>query len=115
MGRKMAAGNGLSNSAHPTAARNRTSKIARQELERPAASEGGTALPLSSTPWAFLQGCTYVKDAADLDAVYAIQDKYKLKRDEKEWHFEERSFGSFYRSMSLPFTPKDDVPFRDRR
>jgi HSP20 family protein len=29
------------------------------------------------------------------------------KRDEKNWHVEERSFGSFYRSMSLPFTPED--------
>jgi HSP20 family protein len=28
-------------------------------------------------------------------------------KDEKDWHVEERSFGSFYRSMSLPFEPED--------
>ena len=27
--------------------------------------------------------------------------------DEKEWHVEERTYGSFYRSMSLPFKPED--------
>ena len=37
-----------------------------------------TALPPSSTPWAFLQVRTAVKDASDLDAAHAIQDKYKL-------------------------------------
>ena len=26
---------------------------------------------------------------------------------EKDWHVEERSYGSFYGSMSLPFTPAD--------
>ncbi len=35
------------------------------------------------------------------------EKKQELKRDEKDWHIEERSFGSFYRSMSLPFTPED--------
>jgi hypothetical protein len=39
---------------------------------------GVTALPPSPTPWAFLQVRTYVKDASDLDAAHAIQDKYKL-------------------------------------
>ena len=39
---------------------------------------GVTALPPSSTPWAFLQVRTAVKDASDLDAAHAIQDKYKL-------------------------------------
>jgi hypothetical protein len=39
---------------------------------------GVTALRPSSTPWAFLQVRTYVKDASDLDAAHAIQDKYKL-------------------------------------
>lgn len=37
-----------------------------------------TALPPSSTPWAFLSVRTAVKDASDLDAAHAIQDKYKL-------------------------------------
>ena len=39
---------------------------------------GVTALPPSSTPWAFLQVRTAVKDASDLEAAHAIQDKYKL-------------------------------------
>lgn len=40
--------------------------------------EGVTALPPSSTPWAFLQVRTYVKDASDLEAAHAIQDGYTL-------------------------------------
>lgn len=35
------------------------------------------------------------------------EKKQESKRDEKDWHIEERSFGSFYRSVSLPFTPED--------
>ena len=37
-----------------------------------------TALPRSSTPWAFVLVRTYIKDASDLKAAFAIQDKYKL-------------------------------------
>jgi hypothetical protein len=39
---------------------------------------GVTALPTSSTPWAFVLVRTYISGAADLDAAHAIQDKYKL-------------------------------------
>ncbi len=39
---------------------------------------GVTALPPSSTPWAFVLVRTYVKGVSDLPAAYAIQDKYKL-------------------------------------
>ena len=35
------------------------------------------------------------------------QQKAESTRDEKEWHVEERTYGSFYRSMSLPFKPED--------
>ncbi len=35
------------------------------------------------------------------------EKKEESKRDEKDWHVEERSYGSFYRSMSLPFTPAE--------
>jgi HSP20 family protein len=35
------------------------------------------------------------------------EKKHEEKRDEKDWHVEERSFGSFYRSMTLPFSPAD--------
>ena len=33
--------------------------------------------------------------------------KKETKREEKDWHIEERSYGSFYRSLSLPFKPDD--------
>ncbi len=33
--------------------------------------------------------------------------KEESKRDEKDWHIEERSYGSFYRSLTLPFEPED--------
>lgn len=39
---------------------------------------GVTALPPSSTSWAFLQVRTAVKDASDLDAAHAIQNQYRL-------------------------------------
>jgi HSP20 family protein len=35
------------------------------------------------------------------------EKKEESTKDEKDWHVEERSYGSFYRSMSLPFTPAD--------
>jgi HSP20 family protein len=35
------------------------------------------------------------------------EKKEETKKDEKDWHVEERSYGSFYRSMSLPFNPPD--------
>jgi HSP20 family protein len=35
------------------------------------------------------------------------EKKKETKKDEKDWHVEERSYGSFYRSMSLPFNPPD--------
>ena len=35
------------------------------------------------------------------------EKKEESARDEKDWHVEERSYGSFYRSMSLPFSPDE--------
>ena len=35
------------------------------------------------------------------------EKKGETKKDEKDWHMEERSYGSFYRSLSLPFKPED--------
>ena len=35
------------------------------------------------------------------------EKKGETKKDEKDWHVEERSYGSFYRSLSLPFKPED--------
>jgi hypothetical protein len=39
---------------------------------------GVTALPRSKTPWAFVLLRTYISGPSDLQAAYAIQDKYKL-------------------------------------
>ena len=39
--------------------------------------------------------------------VISGEKKEESTREEKDWHVEERSFGSFYRSMSLPFEPED--------
>jgi HSP20 family protein len=39
--------------------------------------------------------------------VISGEKKEETKKDEKDWHVEERSYGSFYRSMSLPFKPTD--------
>jgi len=35
------------------------------------------------------------------------EKKGETKKDEKDWHVEERRYGSFYRSLSLPFKPED--------
>ena len=39
--------------------------------------------------------------------VISGEKKEETKKDEKDWHVEERSYGSFYRSMSLPFRPDE--------
>ena len=39
--------------------------------------------------------------------VISGEKKEETKKDEKDWHVEERSYGSFYRSMSLPFRPEE--------
>ena len=39
--------------------------------------------------------------------VISGEKKEESTKEEKDWHVEERSFGSFYRSMSLPFEPED--------
>ena len=39
--------------------------------------------------------------------VISGEKKEETKKDEKDWHVEERSYGSFYRSISLPFKPED--------
>ena len=39
--------------------------------------------------------------------VISGEKKAESTREEKDWHVEERSYGSFYRSMSLPFEPED--------
>ena len=39
--------------------------------------------------------------------VISGEKKAESKKQEKDWHIEERSYGSFYRSISLPFEPED--------
>ncbi len=38
--------------------------------------------------------------------VISGEKKAESTKEEKDWHVEERSYGSFYRSMSLPFEPE---------
>ena len=42
----------------------------------------------------------------DNQLVISGEKKVESTKEEKEWHVEERSYGSFYRSMSLPFEPE---------
>jgi HSP20 family protein len=43
----------------------------------------------------------------DNQLVISGEKKAESTKEEKDWHVEERSYGSFYRSMSLPFEPED--------
>ena len=43
----------------------------------------------------------------DNQLVISGEKKPESTKEEKDWHVEERSYGSFYRSMSLPFEPED--------
>jgi HSP20 family protein len=39
--------------------------------------------------------------------VISGEKKAQSTKEEKDWHVEERSYGSFYRSMFLPFEPEE--------
>jgi HSP20 family protein len=43
----------------------------------------------------------------DNQLVISGEKKAESTKEEKDWHVEERSYGSFYRSMFLPFEPED--------
>jgi HSP20 family protein len=43
----------------------------------------------------------------DNQLVISGEKKADVTKEEKDWHVEERSYGSFYRSMSLPFEPEN--------
>lgn len=43
----------------------------------------------------------------DNQLVISGEKKAESTKEEKDWHIEERSYGSFYRSMSLPFEPEE--------
>src|SRR6478672_2287697 len=44
---------------------------------------------------------------AENQLIISGEKKAESTKDEKNWHVEERSYGSFYRSMLLPFEPED--------
>ena len=43
----------------------------------------------------------------DNQLVISGDKKVESTKEDKNWHVEERSYGSFYRSMLLPFEPED--------
>ena len=43
----------------------------------------------------------------DNQLIISGEKKAESTKEEKYWHVEERSYGSFYRSMLLPFEPED--------
>ena len=43
----------------------------------------------------------------DNQLVISGEKNAESRKEEKDWHVEERSYGSFYRSISLPFEPED--------
>jgi HSP20 family protein len=43
----------------------------------------------------------------DNQLVISGEKKAESTKEEKDWHVEERSYGSFYRSMFLPFEPEE--------
>ena len=43
----------------------------------------------------------------DNQLIISGEKKVESTKDEKDWHIEERSYGSFYRSMFLPFEPEE--------
>ena len=45
----------------------------------------------------------------DNQLIISGEKKAESTKEEKDWHVEERSYGSFYRSMSLPFEPEDEA------
>jgi HSP20 family protein len=45
----------------------------------------------------------------DNQLVISGEKKAESTKEEKDWHIEERSYGSFYRSMFLPFEPEEEA------
>jgi HSP20 family protein len=86
-----------------------------RKLPSPSIGAGVPAIDVAETNDAFevtaeLPGVEEKDINVSLDGnrlVISGEKKQETKRDEKDWHVEERSYGSFYRSMSLPFRPDD--------
>ena len=86
-----------------------------RNLPSPSIGAGAPAIDVAETNDAFevtaeLPGVEEKDIKVSLDGnrlVISGEKKQETTRDEKDWHVEERSYGSFYRSMSLPFKPDD--------
>jgi HSP20 family protein len=76
---------------------------------------GAPAINVAETKDAFevtaeLPGVDEKDIKVSLDAnqlVISGEKKVESTKEEKDWHVQERTYGSFYRSMSLPFEPED--------
>jgi HSP20 family protein len=86
-----------------------------QNLSTPDIGAGAPAINVAETRDAFevtveLPGVDEKDIKVNLDdnqLVVSGEKKVESTKEEKNWHVEERSYGSFYRSMSLPFEPED--------
>lgn len=86
-----------------------------QKPSAPGIGAGAPAISVAETKDAFevsaeLPGVDEKDIKVSLDEnqlVISGEKKAESTREEKDWHVEERSYGSFYRSMSLPFEPED--------
>ena len=86
-----------------------------QDLSSPDIGAGAPAINVAETKDAFevtaeLPGVDEKDIKVSLDSnqlVISGEKKAESTKEEKDWHVEERSYGSFYRSMSLPFEPED--------
>ena len=86
-----------------------------QNLSTPDIGAGAPAINVAETKDAFevtaeLPGVDEKDIKVSLDdnqLVISGEKKAESKREEKDWHVEERNYGSFYRSISLPFEPED--------
>jgi HSP20 family protein len=86
-----------------------------QNVSTPEIGAGTPAINVAETKEAFevtaeLPGVDQKDIKVSLDEnqlVISGEKKAESSKEEKDWHVEERSYGSFYRSMSLPFDPED--------
>lgn len=86
-----------------------------QNSSSPGIGAGAPAINVAETKDAFevtaeLPGVDEKDIKVSLDSnqlVISGEKKAESTKEEKDWHVEERSYGSFYRSMSLPFEPED--------
>ena len=86
-----------------------------QNSSSPDIGAGAPAINVAETKDAFevtaeLPGVDEKDIKVSLDSnqlVISGEKRAESTKEEKDWHVEERSYGSFYRSMSLPFEPEN--------